>query len=128
MAGRIGNQISFLLEAFNQLNEQFQQRGLFRRQVIFAFRHQSVDDGEHTLVFGFGSNRAWQDTEQQFAIDSRIELLALSNSHFKRPSSSRPDATARLPSQRFVPPSLHSDRQQAGRKDVSRGWLPSAPD
>jgi len=28
---------------------------LRKRQVIFAFRHQSVADGERALVFGYGS-------------------------------------------------------------------------
>src|SRR5262245_61329036 len=64
-AVRFGNRISFLLEAFSQLNEQFQQGGLFLRQIIFALRRQPVDVGGRALVFGF--NLARQDIERQLA-------------------------------------------------------------
>src|SRR5215468_8429447 len=46
------------------------------------FYQGQVDDGESALVFGFSFNRARQNIKQQFAIDSRIELLAPSSSHF----------------------------------------------
>src|SRR5262249_82718 len=71
--------VSLLLEVFDETHQHPQEPALFRRELLLAFAHQTVNDLKCPFILRFSFDRFGQGRCQQLCIFSCCSLSSFSN-------------------------------------------------